>query len=923
MSAAPLHVLMIDDDEEDYLIARGLFGESGRPVERFEWASSAAAGFARLEAARFDVVLLDQALGREQGLEVMRRAIASGVRSPFIFLTGKQEPAFESVVLQAGAADYLVKGQLSAALLDRTLRYAVERARMEEARRETEERFRLMANATPALLYVTDEAGRGVFFNQSWLDFRGRSLAQECALDGTARIHPEDQARANACFVHARHQRHRYQAEYRLQRYDGEYRWMLDTGLPRYQAGAEFAGFVGSLVDITERKRYEEDLAHARDEAVQASRLKSQFLANMSHEIRTPMNGIIGMAGLLLDTELAPEQRELAEIVQKSADALLGVINDILDFSKIESGKLQVDALEFDLYTLVEDALALLGEQAHDKGIELAVEFTDALPTLLRGDPGRLRQVIMNLVVNALKFTERGEVLVQVRSLEETSGVLSFRVEVRDTGIGITPEARALLFQPFVQADGTSTRRHGGTGLGLAISRQLIELMGGRIGVESTPGLGSTFWFELSLPKVLETAPVRADPIGIPRDTTVLVVDDNLTNCRVLLGQLARMEAAADAVESAPLALERLRARRAAGRPYRVALIDRHMPEVDGLALARAIRADPELRDTKLVMLTSASHLAEFEAVRSAGLDAFLVKPARRGQLRHCIARVSAGGVMPFPGRSAESTAPWRAGQLRLLVVEDNYVNQKVAARHLEKLGHSCDVADNGQRALEMLALQQYDLVLMDCQMPVLDGYETTRRIRAGEVINLNPRVPIVALTAYAMESDRQKCLAAGMDDFLAKPIRFEELQAVIERCLLRTEAGAAAGSGEEDVAPAGPVVLELEQFEHLRALEDDDHPSFLGELVDLFLLETPKRFEEIRAAHAAGDTAALARTAHTVKGACANFGARALQSLCARIEELARSGRLTATTDPIQQLDAELSRLAAVLNRQKQRLPR
>src|SRR5581483_5292052 len=600
--------------------------------------------------------------------------------------------------------------------------------------------------------------------------------------------------------------------------------------------------------------------------------------------IRTPMNGIIGMSGLLLDTALNHEQRELAEIIQKSAEALLGVVNDILDFSKIEAGKLQVEAIEFDLRALVEDTLALFSERAEDKGLELVCEFAAGPAVLLCGDPGLLRRVISNLLGNAIKFTEEGEVFLRVSQLAETETALSFRIEVRDTGIGITPEAQRHLFEPFVQADGSTTRRYGGTGLGLAIARQLVEFMDGRMGLESGPGRGSTFWFELSLPKLLLDVPtLRA---SIPPGMAALVVNDNATSRDIIAAGLAQAGIEAELAADAAQALARLRNREESGRPFHVALLDRRMPDVGGFTLAQEIRADPVLRPIKLVMLTSAGRLGEAEELRAVGIDAFVVKPVRHGQLQQILSRV----LTPLPASHGSRPPFKQAPVLRALVVEDNVINQKVAQRHLEKLGHRADVAANGARALEMLALQQYDVIVMDCQMPVLDGYETTRRIRAGNVPNLDRHVPVIALTAYAMESDRQKCLAAGMDGFISKPIHFEELKAVLEQ--VRTRLAQAGSRAETAALPADPLVLDLAQFDHLKSLQDDNDPQFLTDLTDLFLAETPKRFKGLTAALAAGDTRTATQLAHTIQGACANFGGRALQDLCAEIEKNIRANQ-------------------------------
>ncbi len=926
MEDAPgIRILFVGENDADHRLLKRLFAEITRPEWALEWLHNSDEALIRLTTGSCEVVLVDHRLEKQSGLQLVRQALARGCRSAFVLLTAREDRELLADALRAGAVDCAGKLELTPLLLERVVRGALERRRVEEERRESEERFRLFADAAPTALYVKAADGRGVFFNQSWLSFRGRSLAQECGegwLDG---VHAEDREKVVAFLANARHQRTPFEIEYRLRRHDGEYRWMLDSSRPRFLPAGEFAGFVGGLTDISERRRHEQDVALARDEVYHASRLKSQFLANMSHEIRTPMNGIIGMSGLLLDTPLSLEQRELAEAVQKSADSLLGVLNDILDFSRIETGKLQIDAVEFELRSLIEDTIALLNERAQDKGIELACEIPGDMPTLLRGDPGRLRQVLNNLVGNAIKFTEQGEVLVRVSRLEETEAALVFRISISDTGIGITTDAQRLLFQPFVQADGSTTRRHGGTGLGLAISRQLIELMGGRIGLDSEPGRGSVFWFELSLPKLIEAAPAIREP-DLPAGVSALIVDTSKTSRRVLVSQLAQISVTADAVGSASEALSAIQARAEVRRPYDLVFVDRHVPQLDGTGLLHRLRTDPAARTVPVVVVTSASHLAELEVLKKAGVNAFLFKPARQRQLKQCVARVFAGGTKQ--GGTGTGVVPMvelsqaRGRGLRVLVVEDNFVNQKVAQRHIEKLGHHVDVADNGAHALDMLALQQYDVIFMDCQMPVLDGYEATRRIRAGRVPNLDPTVPIIALTAYATDLDRQKCFTAGMDDFVAKPIRFEDLHAALERRMVTAEVTGTVGTRSSASPFEGPpVVLDRTQFDHLCDLQDEEDPDFIRDLIDLFLVETPRRLGEVRLARASGDLRAVAHIAHTVKGAAANFGARALQLRCQQIESLARAGKLAEIDPLLSGLDEDMLRLTDALEKQKQRV--
>jgi PAS domain S-box-containing protein len=921
-----VEILLVAEEQPDWLHIRRLLENLDHPEWTTTWLRSADEALERLGPAGSEIVLLNQRVGWLGGLDVIRQAQAHGCRAAFVLLTSSDDGEVHEEALRAGAVDTLPLAQLTAPLLERVVRGAAERWRMREELRESEERFRAMANAAPVPLYVKAADGRGIFFNQSWLDFRGCALAQECDEGWQEGLHPEDRERVLALLANAAHQRTPFQLEYRLRRHDGEYCRMLDAGQPQFVSGGQFAGFAGTLVELSARARYEQDIALAREEAVGASRLKSQFLANMSHEIRTPMNGIIGMAGLLLDTQLTHEQRELAEAVQKSADDLLGIVNDILDIAKIETGRLQIEAVELELRSLIEDTVMALSERAQDKGLDLICEIPPDLPTLLRGDPGRLRQVLNNLVGNAVKFTEQGEVLVNVGRVEETESTFVFRVSVQDTGIGITHAAQELLFQPFVQADGSTTRRHGGTGLGLAISRQLVELMGGRLGLESEPGKGSTFWFELSLPKLTEAVPVSPDGPAIPAGARVLVVNASATNRRVLLGQLAELGLMAEAAGGGSEAFATMRMRAVSGRPFDLAIVDRVLPGTGCRQLARDIRNDAALCSTALVMASTASHLSELQGFKLSGFDAFLFKPVRQRQLRQCLARLLARSaherandrkLARFFGPEAQ---PARRGGLRVLVVEDNFVNQKVAQRHIEKLGHQADVAENGAQALDLLALQRYDVIFMDCQMPVLDGYEATRRIRAGRVPNLDPALPVIAFTAFATESDRQKCFAAGMDDLVSKPVRFEDIQAVLERRAPKYGSSPATPPGTQTPFEAPEIALDHTRLDHLYGLRGGDD-EFIRNLIDLFLAETPRRLAEMRRSQGQGDWHTVANIAHTVQGAAANLGARALEKRCERIGALVQAGRLADLDLLMSGLDEELVRLAAALEKQKQRV--
>jgi signal transduction histidine kinase/DNA-binding response OmpR family regulator len=518
-------------------------------------------------------------------------------------------------------------------------------------------------------------------------------------------------------------------------------------------------------------------LRRMAEHAEEGSRLKSEFLATMSHEIRTPMNGVVGLTGLLLDSALTETQRDYAEGVRASGEALLGIINDILDFSKIEAGKLQLETVDFELTHALEDVASLISQSANARGLELVTDCSPDLPTALRGDVGRLRQILLNFATNAVKFTPSGEVVLRAGVAgEPTDAGVTVRFEVTDTGVGVDPATAARLFDPFAQADASTTRRYGGTGLGLAICRRLAEAMGGTVGMDSRPGAGSTFW--LLLPLARASAPVAARSAAgrSLEGCRALVVDDNQTNRIVLASQLLAWNMTADVAADASIALDRFRHAAAEGQPYDLAVVDMAMPGMDGLELARLVSADPALSSVGLVLLSSVA--VEAAEAAAAGFAVRLTKPARRAELHDALASLvglPAAALPPAP--RAPGVLRTAGSKGRLLIAEDNAINQAVARGMVARLGYECDVAVNGIEVLEALERRQYDAVLMDCQMPEMDGYQATHRIRAG-----GDTVPIIAMTAGAMTEDRERCLAAGMDDYLAKPVGLKDLDRVLSR---------------------------------------------------------------------------------------------------------------------------------------------
>ncbi|HYD47985.1 MAG TPA: response regulator, partial [Terriglobales bacterium] len=784
---------------------------------------------------------------------------------------------------------------------ERTERTVIERTAELQA---SEERFRSLSAASPIGIFETDRDGRLAYVNSRWCEIAGISAEQALGSGWVSAVHHDDLEmvlQEHADLIRSGAQR---AIEFRMHNPNRETRWVSARSNPVAADAGEITGHVGTVEDITARKKFELELAEARDRALDAARLKSEFLANMSHEIRTPMNAIIGMTDMALDTELQAEQRDYLETVRSSAMALLTLINDILDVSKIESGRLTLDTTPFELRNGLNDVLRTLAVRAHQKGLELACDVAADVPDGVVGDPGRLRQIVLNLVGNAIKFTENGEVVVRVRveSHEPHQVVLHFAVA--DTGIGIASHQQSLIFAPFVQADGSMSRPYSGTGLGLTIASQLVELMGGRIWLDSGLGKGSTFHFTATF-GIGPSDRAMPAPSAATQRLRALVVDDSATSREIFLEMLRGWSIAAHAVSDGESALSALRAGAASGSPYGLLLLDARMPGIDGPTLARLIREDSQLHKIPIILLTTSGAQNERGAQMSDVVC--MTKPIARSHLLEAIESITSHRELV----SHQVCPPIGATRtrLRVLVAEDNAVNRKVVVRMLEKRGHMVVAVQDGQAAVAAIEVGRFDLVLMDVQMPKMTGIEATIAIRRREDTD-GTHIPIVALTAHAMQGDRERCLAAGMDAYVAKPVEAAELFSTLE---------ALGGPAQRTIsAISDNPVASVVDYPALRVRVEDD-ADLLSEVIVEFRRESATLLRQLRQAIAARDTRIIAHTAHSLKGALATLTARTAAEAAAQLDLHARSGDLEQIDQAWSRLEHEMTRLETELSARDQ----
>jgi two-component system sensor histidine kinase/response regulator len=921
-------ILLVDDNPTKRLALKAVLAPLGYCIVE---ASSGDEALRCVMVRDFAVILLDVCMPVMDGFEtatLIRKRQQSEI-TPIIFITalGSDEIA-NTDLYSAGAVDFIFAPvppdelRAKVSVFGNIFIRADDLANRARDVQASADQLRFLTDAAPIGIFQTDRDDRYVYTNPRWSEITGISAEQALGSKWGSTVTPKAADGRVLGLAETDVEQGDFVHRIEIEVPGSTARIVVATSKAIPDGDGGVSGRVGTLADVTAEAAAETALSEARDKATEASRLKSDFLANMSHEIRTPMNGVIGMTDLLLETNLDARQRDYAQTVRNSGEALLTIINDILDFSKVEVGKLEIEDIEFDLRSIVDDVVDLLSGPVQTKGLELVSIVENSVPVVVSGDPGRVRQVLTNLIANAIKFTETGEIVIRVavdeKAVDEVGSTDSIiRFSVCDTGVGIAAEKLAMVFQPFVQGDSSTSRKYGGTGLGLAISSQLVSLMGGDCGVSSGVDEGSDFWF---------TIRVHADPAQdtygqLSRDSdldgvTALIVDDNATQRKVISEYLTDWGMDVTAVGSGAEALRSMRSAATRGEPFVLALLDRAMPDMDGIELTNAIIMEPALT-ARLVLISALGQEDDLGSVADCGIFASVSKPLRREHLHTCL-RVALG-LEVADLAPTNVTAPWSASsgepdRGRLLLVEDNLINQKVAVAMLSTAGYRVDTVLDGAAAVRAVATRQYDAILMDCQMPELNGYEATVAIRANE--GADRHTPIIAMTAGARREDRDRCLAAGMDSYLAKPVSKDALLALVARSV---KPGPATSTPAPPVRQATTAEMTIDPvvLDELRVLGKATEQDFVGELIDQFIHDTELRLVELRTALDVDDAVAVARIAHAIKGSGGQLGGRRLALSCGRLERKAAHGRLSEARIDLREVEVDYRELRGVLTQQ------
>ncbi|MGB9466888.1 MAG: response regulator [Candidatus Acidiferrum sp.] len=862
-------------------------------------------GFSKEETIgnTLDELIVPKVMG-EDGTSNFRRVAAQET----IHKTGKRKRKDGALLdVEIHGVPLVIDGKVQAVLA--LYQDLTDRLKAQKGVREGEELFRALSAAAPVGIFCADAKGKILYTNKRWTELTGRTA--EDAVDGGwhSVVHPEDRAMVEGLWKSGVEFGMELKDQCRFLTKEGHVNWVEWQTRALYALDGSLQGYVGVIEDITLRRAGEQRLMEAKKAAEAASKAKSEFLANMSHEIRTPMNGILGMTELALDTQLSSVQREYLGMVKSSTELLLGVVNDILDFSKIEAGRLDLESVSFSVLDCIEESLRPLALRAQEKGLELAWSSEGDIPEIVKGDPTRLRQILINLAGNAIKFTKEGEVDIRAQRMAAGSDEIEILFTVSDTGIGIPKEKHQQIFEAFSQADTSTTREFGGTGLGLSISTRLVKLMGGQIALESNPGKGSKFSFTVKFAVATRETVAAAEPADAQlAGKRALVVDDNEVNLQLLARLLPQwgMEPALASGGPEAILLFEQKMKRPDG--FHVVLLDQNMPGMSGFKVAERIRSFPGGAKTPILILSSASTAADREMERQLGIAQHVTKPIRRVSLRTailCALGISSGE----PHEDGAKTTSQMSRKLRLLLAEDNLVNQKLAIHLLEKMGHEVTLAVNGREAFDLACRQSFDLILMDIQMPLMSGIEASRKIREAEMKN-GAHVPIIAMTAHAMAGDAEKCLEAGMDGYVPKPIQIQLLRAEIERLANRKIKHGSEPMKKREEGSSKPVWNQAEVLDRV-----DNDQELLLELLTIFKEDFPRTIRSLEAAVSGGDLKSTAWLSHTLKGMLSNLGAVRAATAASMLEELASTENKTSLRVALDELEREAASLLPELD--------